>query len=203
MDTVESRSMNRWIALIFVAATIGCAPKPNDLMPLATGRSWKYEVPPPIGPTVATYTVSRTVPVAGREGFELTSSLGTSRMVWKDGILLASQTAGAQFAPALPIFAPLRTSYRGVMTFRGRATRIEALTIRRREKERVNLRTKSVLAEVVDVRMDLPSESSGTATTYQLTNYFVPGTGIVQQDLVMFTGRQDTLVARLRLISSN
>jgi len=195
--------MNRWIALIFAAATLGCAAPSNDLMPLATGRSWKYEVPPPVGPTVATYTVSRTVPVAGREGFELTSSFGTSRMVWKEGILLTSQTAGAQFAPALPIFAPQRTTYRGVMTFRGRPVRVEALTIRRREKERVNLRTKSVLADVVDVRMDLSTKLTGSPTTYQLTTYFVPGTGIVQQDLVKFSGRQDTLIARLRLISSS
>jgi hypothetical protein len=195
--------MNRWIALIFAAATLGCAAPSNDLMPLATGRSWKYEVPPPVGPTVATYTVSRAVPVAGREGFELTSSFGTSRMVWKEGILLTSQTAGAQFAPALPIFAPQRTTYRGVMTFRGRPVRVEALTIRRREKERVNLRTKSVLADVVDVRMDLSTKLTGSPTTYQLTTYFVPGTGIVQQDLVKFSGRQDTLIARLRLISSS
>jgi|GEM_PF-3797036 len=187
-------------------ALAGCGSENDAPMPMAVGKSWEYETPPPIGPGVTTLTVTRRIPVAGREGYELKSRYGTARMVWKDGRLLASETAGAHFAPALPIYVTGRTRYPnlknargelvpGQMTFCGQTMPVEAIITRREDREKVRLATEVFMADVVDARLDVGNDY------YILTTYFANGVGIVQQDLHRFSGRQDTLVSRFRLLS--
>jgi hypothetical protein len=184
----------------------GCSGEDDSLMPLAVGKSWEYETPPPIGPGVTTLTVTRRVPVAGREGYELKMRYGTSRMVWKDGRLLASETAGAHFSPALPIYVPDKAVYPnlknkrgelvpGQMTFCGQTMPVEAIITHRPDREKLRLTTQTFMAEVVDARLDVGSDY------YILTTYFANGVGIVQQDLRKFSGRQETLVSRFRLLA--
>jgi hypothetical protein len=184
----------------------GCGSEDDSLMPMAVGKTWEYETPPPIGPGVTTLTVTRRVPVAGREGYELKMRYGTSRMVWKDGRLLASETAGAHFAPALPIYVADKARYPnlknkkgelvpGQMTFCGQTMAMEAIITRRPDREKLRLATETFMTEVVDARLEVGADY------YILTTYFANGVGIVQQDLRKFSGRQDTLVARLKLLS--
>ncbi len=94
--------MKRVLPLLFLAACFGCG-KPDRLFPMQVGNEWTYNVKTTLAEFVTKISISRRVPVAGVEGYELTSPMGVSRLAWKGDVLYASALSGTRFNPPLPI----------------------------------------------------------------------------------------------------
>jgi len=75
----------------------------DQLFPLQVGNQWTYNVKTALPEFISKVTVARRIPVAGVEGYELTSTMGTSRLVWKDKVLYATVLSGSRFNPPLPL----------------------------------------------------------------------------------------------------
>ena len=94
--------MRALLAALGVALACGCARE--TYFPLALGDTWTYSVRTGLGITsVEQVKVARRLSVAGTDGWELTGPLGTSRLAWKDGVLLAEGLTNLRFEPAIPI----------------------------------------------------------------------------------------------------
>ncbi len=84
---------------------MGCRSQ-EGLFPLSQGREWTYAVRADLESFVEPVRVTRALAVGGQPGYELSGPLGTSRLVWKQDVLYASQLAGTQFYPEIPILSP-------------------------------------------------------------------------------------------------
>jgi hypothetical protein len=91
-----------WLAVAVVAAGCGGGGG-SDLMPLEVGQTRLYKVQAGFESYVTTMKVSREISVANTVGYELTSTLGVSRLAWSDGALVAERLVTTQFMPPLPL----------------------------------------------------------------------------------------------------
>lgn len=146
-------------------------------MPLDEGRTWTYSVRTGFDAAVESVKTVRPISVAGASGVELKGPLGVSRLAWKDGILYASETAGARFVPALPLCVPAgkdvtyhgrMESSRGQVAASGTVSSAEGAIVKLGAREFRTLRTTVVLKAGED--------------GIELITWFAPDVGIVQQE---------------------
>src|SRR4051812_5776034 len=86
-----------------VALLLGGCGSGNDYMPLSVGNEWTYTVSNGFSERVQNVKVTRRVPVAGTQGFELQGPTGMSRMAWKGNTLYASVLPNARLLKAVPL----------------------------------------------------------------------------------------------------
>jgi len=72
-------------------------------MPLATGRTWTYEVSDLRLSQVVPMRVARKVSVDDVPGYELTGPLGTARLAWHGPRLVAETLGSTTYAPPIPL----------------------------------------------------------------------------------------------------
>ncbi|RYG47675.1 hypothetical protein EON79_06690 [bacterium] len=163
-----------WFLLLL--PLVGCS-RTERLMPLEEGRSWTYNFRGAFESAVEQVKTVRPVSVAGAAGMELVGPLGISRMAWKNGVLYVSQTSGARFTPALPLFVPpgKKVAYHGRMeTSRGRFP--ASGTIVTVEGQTINLGAREYGTTRSTVTLKAGEDG------VELITWFAPGVGIVQQE---------------------
>ena len=112
----------------------------------------------------------------GTTGFELAGPMGVSRLAWKDGVLLAKQTANARFEPPIPLVTVdgKDRKWSGRMESLGKFSQATAELIQKKEKIEVGSRQVQTVFTVLTVRKD--------GGTIELSSWFQPGVGLVQQE---------------------
>jgi hypothetical protein len=169
--------MRRLSILFLIAAAVGCS-KDTALFPLDVGRSTRYVVRTGMVEFVAPLQVKGKVAVAGTEGAELQGPLGTYRVAWKGGVLLAERLGGTRFRPAIPLLvagAPnAKKSWSGAIGYAGEV--VKATAELEQQPSTISLGTKKFDCTEVRVVAKLPS------TEIELVTHYAEGIGIIRQE---------------------
>lgn len=161
-------------AVVILAAALGCNPGPRNLMPLAEGHKWTYNVMLDFGSTVQSLEVSRRISVAGEHGWELTGPMGSSRLAWVGGTLVGERLAGTTFSPPVPLLAAEEMSWEGTATTAGQARKGRGrLTISQVDVELAGRTYESTLSKL---------EIGFDSGTLELLTWFVADLGIIRQE---------------------
>ncbi|MFZ4507815.1 MAG: hypothetical protein ACOYON_08995 [Fimbriimonas sp.] len=162
--------------MLLPVVLLGCKGPDQSWMPMAVGKSWTYVVVIRGEFSRIDVRVERSIAVGDASGFELRSSLGTSRFAWFGGKLITTELAGARVSPPLPILDPSakEVSWTGYVNTLGKAEKAEATIKIEKTKLSDGLRTKDTLHSTVKV--SLP----GREVT--LDTWFRSGVGIVRQE---------------------
>lgn len=104
------------LALVMVS---GCGSSGESFFPMEIGHRWTYSARAGFLSRVEDIRVVGSLSVAGARGFELVGPMGVSRLVWKEGTLLAEDLPGTRFSPAAPLLVGRSTkasrSWRGIV----------------------------------------------------------------------------------------
>ena len=189
INPMQHRNGN-WLLLAMLLVGCGVAPQ-SDLMPLKVGRVATYTVTAGFDKMVDPLKVTREVPVAGTTGYEMTASFGTSRLAWKDGVLVAAQTANAFFVPPIPLVSEdgKDKTWTGKVEAMGARSPATA-TLTQKEDANLEIGTKKYKARATELTIKMPR---GTIT---VSSWFVPKIGLVQQE----QRTNDQFVLRLELL---
>lgn len=144
-------------------------------MPLETGRQVSYQVKTDYGMWVEPIRIDTTVPISGTSGVEFSGPLGSARMAWKDGVLLAQSTANGRFYPPIPLLAAdgKPRTWRGRIETLGKVQVASALLVQHNEK--LTLGTRNLSTTKATVTLKLPGGE------VVLESWFQPEVGLVQQ----------------------
>jgi hypothetical protein len=167
----------RYVALLFPLVLLGCA-REDALMPLEVGREVTYVVRTGFASGVEPVRVVRRLPVAGVRGAELTGPLGSARLAWKDGVLLADATSHGRFSPPLPLLAEdgKARTWHGRLETLGREQPASAKLVH--TKETLRLGSRRVATTLAKLTMELPASKG----LIELDSWYQPGVGLVQQE---------------------
>ena len=162
-------------------------------MPLKPGHEITYLVRTGLAARVEPVRVVRSLPVAGVNGAELSGPLGTSRLAWKDGVLVADSTTHGRFSPPLPLMSNDGKDrvWDGHVETLGRVQPGHAKLTQ--TKETLSLGSRRIFTTKATLTLELP-ESNGRI---ELVSWFQPTVGLVQQE--QRTNGQ--LVLQLQLLS--
>ncbi len=168
----------------------GCSKQP-DLMPLRVGRTISYEVTHGMEKHVESMTVTAEVPVMGQTGYEISGPMGVSRMVWKDGVLYASQTANAILDPPIPLVSldGKVKRWNGTLESLDVSSDASAELVQKQVKG-VEVGLRKIDATLSTLTVKLPRG------TIEVLTWFQPGVGLVQQE--QRTG--NVLVLRMEMV---
>jgi hypothetical protein len=169
--------MSRGYGLAFLMLLVaGCSKQP-DLMPLSVGRSVTYVVTHGLEKFVEPVKVVAEVPIMGRTGYELSGPMGVSRLVWKDGVLYASQTSNAVFDPPIPLVAVDGKMKRWTGSVHSLEFESDASAeLVQKQVKDVQVGTRKVEATLATLTVKMPKG------TIELSSWFQPGVGLVQQE---------------------
>ncbi len=168
--------MRRVAPLLVLVALTGCG-KSDQLFPLRIGNEWTYNVKSGLSEFVSKVTVSRNIPVAGVQGFELSSPMGISRLVWKGDILYATVLSGSRFNPPLPMlnaseekhtFRQAVRMYSGGKTYEAEATVAQETQTHTRDGRKFKATMTTTLLRMKDREVEIKS-------------VYAPGIGLVEQ----------------------
>lgn len=186
----------RRAALFLPLLALGCA-RDDTLMPLEVGQEVTYVVKTGFASAIEPVKIVRNLPVAGVRGVEMTGPLGSSRLAWKDGVLLADATSHGRFSPPIPLLDAKLTEKSKPRTWHGRLEILgqeqPANAILTQKKETIALGSRRVATTVSTLTLDLPASNG----KIELISWYQPGTGLVQQEQ-RTNGRR---VLRLELLS--
>ena len=158
-------------------AAAGCSSK-DDQFPLEVGRSTTYVVRTGMVEFVAPIEVKGRLSVAGVDGYELGGPLGTYRVAWKDGVLVAERLSGTRFRPAIPMLvagaAPVTRSWKGAIGFAGEVA--QATAELEQKPATITLGTKKYDCTEVRIVAKMPSRE------VELVTHYGKGIGILRQE---------------------
>jgi hypothetical protein len=161
--------------LVSIAAVAGC--RGGASVPrIEPGQAWTYRVIAPPLRYVETVRALRTVPVAGTNGVELVSSLGTSRIAWKGDVLYASQLGATRYRPALILWSPRAMDYKGESETLGKKARIVGSLTPVKEQVTVTINGEAVKTRECSTRFKADGEQR------EIRTWIHPQRGIVQQE---------------------
>lgn len=159
-----------------VMFVVGCGSS-DQLFPLRVDNEWSYGVKTGIPEYVEEIKVTKRVPVAGVQGYELASSMGISRLVWKDDTLYATAMTGTRFNPPLPLLSSAEEkatfSWEGTLYSSGIAHKARATITQTTEPLMRDGRKTSTTKTVQSIL--LPDREIETITWY------AAGTGMIMQ----------------------
>ena len=180
------------VSVCAVMASSCGGPEKSELMPLTVGKQMTYSVNAGFEKMIDPIKVARTVPVAGTTGYELTSSFGTSRLAWRDGELLAAQTANAFFTPPIPLLTEdgSNRDWTGKIESMGRVSQGTA-TLTQKKSEKIRIATQEFTTQATELTFRLPRG------TIVVNSWFASGIGLVQQE----QRTNDQFVLRLELLN--
>jgi hypothetical protein len=122
--------------------------------------------------------VERQVAVDGVTGYEVSGTMGQSRLAWKDGLLEASQLPNATFNPPVPLCvagqAKARREWKGMIGVMGRGTAATATLVQEPDKEMFSGRTVQTTKTTLTIL-------SGPQKT-ELITWFQRGVGPIKQE---------------------
>ena len=156
-------------AIALAAAAIACGCARQNYFPLALGETWTYSVRTGLGITsVEQVRVSRSLSVAGTDGWELSGPLGTSRLAWKDGLLLGETFTNLRFEPAIPMLVggekEAERSWRGIVRHLGRE--LEAVGTLKQSMGKDTIGTKEVEVLRTVLTLQLPDRQILVESAY-------------------------------------
>lgn len=180
------------LGLVFLLVLGGCS-EPDRLMPLGNGHEVTYLVKTGLAARVEPVRVVRNLPVAGVEGAELSGPLGTSRLAWKDGVLVADSLVNGRFSPPLPLLATDRKArtWHGRVETLGREQPGSAKLVH--DQETLSLGARKVFTTKATLTLDLPQAGG----KIEVISWYQSAVGLVQQE--QRTNGQ--LVLQLQLLS--
>lgn len=177
---------------------LGCG-RGDSLMPLDQGRSWTYSFYNGSQTFIEPVEVKGKAAVGSGQGAILTGPMGTSRLGWNGDTLLAARLANAGFSPAIPLI--VEVGGKGEATRRWNGT-IEAFGVKHEAfatmtQARARLARGGVKIDTLKSELVLQAREPGRPPTrIEVTTWFRPGVGIVQQE--QRTNRR--LIVALRLL---
>lgn len=168
-------------------------------MPLDQGRSWTYTFRTPFQTFVEQVEVKGETPVGSEPGVVLTGPMGTSRLGWQGDTLYAARLANAGFSPPIPLV--VEAGGKGKATRKWKGT-IEAFGHKREAfatmtQESARVASGGIRFTTIKSELDLQArEAGGKSIHIEVTTWFRPGVGIVEQ--VQRTNRK--LIVGLKLL---
>lgn len=155
-----------WLAC---AALLACGCARTSYFPMEQGEAWTYSVRTGLGITsVEQVKVARAMSVAGTDGWELTGPLGTSRLAWKDGVLVGETFSNLRFDPAVPLLVsggkPAERAWRGTISHLGQEW--EAVGTLSQTKGKDTIGTKEVAVVRTELTLQLPDRKILVESTY-------------------------------------
>ena len=160
----------------FFILLAGCG-SPDQLFPLRVDNEWSYSVKTGIPEYVEEIKVTKRVPVAGIQGYELASAMGISRLVWKGDTLFATALTGTRFNPPMPLLSSAEEKatfpWEGTVYSGGKAHKATATLTQTSEPLIRDGRKTPTTKTVLLVR--LADRELETVTWY------APGTGMIMQ----------------------
>ena len=157
-------------------AVTGC--RGQDLSrTLQPGQTWTYRVLAPPMRYVETVRATRNVPVAGANGVELVSGLGTSRLAWKNNVLYASKLGTTFYEPAIPLWSRAAMKHHGRAVAFGKTTPVAGNLTPPPDKS-VELTINGQKLKLDEAVIVL----SGGGPTREIRTWIHPTRGLVQQE---------------------
>lgn len=153
------------------------------MWPLEVGRAWTYSVDTGLTTFVAKVRVQRRVPVGDALGYELTGTMGTSRVAWRGNELVASMLSQTRFNPPLRLAVagakgqaknPYKAAWKGNVEWFGKAR--SGVAVLQQSADRVRIGSAEVPATLSVVRLATDNR------TVELSSWFVDGIGLVRQE---------------------
>lgn len=145
---------------------------------METGHRWTYSVRAGFFSRVEDLRVTRSISVAGRQGFELTSPTGSSRFVWKEGVLLAEDLPGTRFSPATPLLVGDRTqaerAWQGIVRTLAGEREARATLVQATDSLTLGGRSYETRRTVLSVE--------GLGPRLELRSWFAEGIGLLRQE---------------------
>lgn len=169
------RFLSALCPLLSALLLFGCG-GPGRLAPLTVGQKWDFRFRRGVERDVGQIEVVREVPLASGTGWELRGPMGVARLGYAGDRLVADELGGAFLTPPLPIGLPAkgRAQWRGwVVSPEGRQP-AKATAFADVQPLKVQGQERKLDRTVVSMRV------GGHAV--ELTTWFVPGDGIVQQE---------------------
>ncbi len=170
----------RSLGFLILACAVGLAgcDRHSKMMPLAKGAEWEYQATIGLLTRVTTIKVDSPVAVGSSSGFLLTSRQGNSRLAWSGSQLIASQLAGSQFRPPIPLYADLAEGAK--LAWKGEIRTAEGT--RPASGQLVSAKTKEKLGtqEVAATLTTLTFTEAGRK--HEIQTWFAAGTGIIRQE---------------------
>jgi len=157
----------------------GCAPK-DDYFPLRVGEHWTYTVKEDKFATrVQQVRVTRRVPTALTNGFELDGPMGISRLAWRDGTLYAEELPSTRIYQPLPLLVSRDPN--ASLTWSGQVETLgisqPARATLKQKIEPIDIGSKRVDALRADLTISLPNNK-----IVELDTWYAKGIGPVKQD---------------------
>ena len=166
--------------LVIALVSSGCR-RSDELFPLKIGNEWSYNVRTGLAQFVEPVKVSRSLSVAGAEGYELAGPMGSLRLGWKDKVLYATSLPNlriAQDSPALPILVEARQKterqWQGKIEFLGRFQSGSATL--EQAPEQLKIAGKSYDTVRAKLLLKLPERS------IELITWYARGIGPIRQE---------------------
>jgi hypothetical protein len=158
---------------------VGCSSDAERYMPMDKDSHWTYTVQLGFRRTVADVKTAGHVPVGTQEGWRLQGDQGSASLAWKGSTLIATELAGAQYDPPLPLLdVNLRKggtiNWKGTVVAGGKTQDGEATITQEKDKRRVSGTEFSCLL----VRHELKTGGR----TLELLTWFTPNRGILRQE---------------------
>lgn len=152
-----------------IALVLACGCARTNYFPMALGDAWTYSVRTGLGITsVEQVKVTRSLSVAGTGGWELSGPLGTSRLAWKDGVLVGETFSNLRFEPAIPLLVggekKAERTWRGKVRHLGTDLDAVATLSQSPGKDRLGTRDVEVLRTVLT--LDLPGSKVIVESAY-------------------------------------
>lgn len=168
-------------------------------MPLDRGRTWTYSLYNGLQTYIEPVEVQGPVAVGSGQGAVLSGPMGTSRLGWSGDTLLAARLANSGFSPPIPL--AVIAGGKGEAKRKWRGT-IEAFGIKRdafatltQTTERRSRGGERYMTTKTELQIQA-QEETGRPTAIEVTTWFRPGIGIVEQ--VQRTNRK--LIVAMKLL---
>jgi hypothetical protein len=168
---------------IFLAITLtgivaaGCG-SAEDLYPLKLHEQWTYTVKNSFSTRVQNVAVTRQIPVALTNGYELDGPMGISRLAWRDGTLYAEALPNTRIYKPMPLLVakvgPATRHWSGyVQTLAGNE---KAEATMEQMPDSIELGARKLDTVRSNLTVKLPNK------TVELDTWYARGIGPVKQD---------------------
>jgi hypothetical protein len=163
--------------VVVTLAVAGCG-NPGELYPLKVGSEWTFTVIDQFAQRVQKVKVTRRVPVALTNGYELDGPMGISRLAWKGSTLYAEEFPNTRVYKPMPILVAgdpkANLSWSGTVQFMGQTVPAQATL--HQEPESIDIGTKKFDTVHATLIVKIPGKSIEVQTWYAM------GIGPIRQD---------------------
>lgn len=169
----------RTMGLFGIAVLVaGCSGARSGLFPLEVGNTWSYSVRGGFVTRVVDLKVLSIESVAGVRGFKLDGPMGSSRIAWNQGILVAEELAGSRFSPPVQLLDSNQPAqhllWNGLVSAMGRTSNAIAVVTQSNESFEIAGRKYPAVVSTVELQT--------AGRSMELKTWYVDGIGPVRQE---------------------